>query len=268
MDEKAKTDEKVLKVRKEPRMTVAALAHFVATQRASTQERIITSEMIVLKQPVITYRTARAALRNAVVLAKDPANYLKLAAARMRVEPTNNERVKKTNAVNSEALDHFAATVQSLKKKGLRFGPPGKIGYPVGIEGVAVSCFPVALIGRENRDGTHSTGALFAVVRKGKHNARVCEVAAQIVRRALAKNGYKSVESELCIVVDVFNEAKVTAPKSHRQIDKEIDASCRFIAALWPKIYAKAAETEMGTPVVREIPLRSPEKPQIPRSAS
>ena len=258
-----------MKVRSEPRISAPKLGDYMATPSATTRFGLLRDQKIAPDVQIARYRKAAAEIRTSLVMQADPVTHLTKASARLKSATGKTPWQTNDNATSSEALDHFAKFLGKFNRKGLMFAETRTTGYKIPIEGVEVSVYPLLRIARDNKDGTRSTGALLAVIRKGDGlSDRAGAVTAELVRMALTRAGDKSVDPKLCIVVDVFRGKMFQASKQYRKMQADIAAACREIAIIWPKIEAKPAETKVGTPVVRDIPLLSPEVPQIPRSAS
>jgi hypothetical protein len=247
-----------MKVRPEPRITAPKLGDYMASPSASVRQRILRDQKITPDFQTARYRRAVGDIRAALVTSDSASAYLAKSAARLKSAKGVTDWQDTDNAVSAEAVEKFAQFLTKFDLKGLTFTRIGT--YPVPIEGVEVSVYPIARVTRLNRDGSRSSGALLTVFRKDKSLAmsdRAGEVVADLLRGALESSGDKEVDRNLCIVVDVFRAKAFMAPKSNRKLRADIAATCREIAMLWPSI--KAAETEVVATVVADLPLRSSE---------
>jgi hypothetical protein len=184
---------KLQKVRPEPRISSAKLGDYMAEPRSAVRLRILRDQKIKPDAQVAWYRRAVAAMRDALIAIEDPSVTLAKAIIRIQKSPTSSKWQADDANLSAECIRHFARFLGKFNRKGLTFGPIRADAYRLAIEGVEISVYPIARIGRTNKDGTRSTGAILGIQRKAVAvSERAGTVTAELVRMALERSGSRS----------------------------------------------------------------------------
>jgi hypothetical protein len=222
------------------------MGRYLEAPDAGARERIVRNQKFPPQVPPKRYSGASDAVRSAFIKGGDVLQDLNAGARRLSMKPCRTPREEQTRNLCLDAIEHFTHVLPRLGLDAVTASFIGRSnGLALLLEQVRVSVYPVVLLTKRVR-GEERRGALLLVIcktqplteRGGNAVATLlCEVLASS-RLAVAP---AVLDPNLCMVVDVFQEAIYTAPSRRTRVMKQIRDACREIARLWHQIQARAA---------------------------
>ena len=228
-------------MRAQPRMSAAKMGEYLDAN-AHRRERILRDQKFPPAYKTVRYENARRAIQVALTEGGDVGARLTDFVRRAEGQLAGTAYQADSNRCCADAVRRFGALVDSLALDGVVATRPSNASLLIQVEAVDVSVAPAVLLQRTGRDRGLHAGALIPVFRKEQPlGTRGGRAVAELLRRALVECGYRPVNAELCVVVDVFSGEVTRASKRYQRITDEIAAACREIAVRWPSLRASKA---------------------------
>lgn len=165
--------------------------------------------------------------------------------------PEMDKQDKRSLDCSARALEAFEMIADDVKGTKAVAVPGGKGPSRLTWSGVQVSVRPdICLLkpGTEQRIGA----VKFHFSVNHRLQPKALKYAATILRAYLVEQG-DTAQPSLCVAVDVMATEYESAPRGMTSILKELRASCKDIALLWPSILAEEMEKEKKRADVRLI---------------
>jgi len=207
---------------------------------------IIKRAKIVNTSPVIRYRDARKALVSALVRPERSRGILETASDALEQKAADaalSSTVRDDAEKSLEALACFPQLSNDLAGYTYR-EPSGHIPY-LKISGVDVSVNLDVLIEHSARSKEYVGGLIFRLTKPEEEESEAARSkrrdmglhAATLVRMQVAENfaGDRQAHPPLCMSVDVQNIECFKAPSQYRKRQKDLEAACTMIAAMWDR---------------------------------
>lgn len=244
-----------VKLRVEPRISMNKLAEYAVTAGSLRRRSIIADQIVDRPFKRVTYEHGRRALARFFMNPASTPEQLHRVADGLRDRagstPKDHLAEKRSLIRSARALEAFELIADDVKSKKAVAVPGAKGGAALSWSGVRVSVRPdIGLLrpGTERRIGAIK----FHFSVHGRLTPKALKYAATILRAYLIDQGETPQPSQ-CIAVDVMAMEYESAPRSMRTILKELQASCKEIAALWPSILAEEQENEKVRANVRLV---------------
>jgi hypothetical protein len=237
-----------LKVRADPGLSAYQLADFMTSSYAGQITILTNAKYIETGKPkIIQYSIARAAIANFLV---SPTRDLGiLAQAISTLQQRQNDSALSAFAQDDakrsiEVIETFQKSLNSMALDGNVFEAPPKNVTPLMIHEVAVSVQPDALVMGSYKQQECIGSAFLRLAKGGDSEAADANRAAMFpllaalahVHTATNLTDEGKAHAPLSMVIDVPRGEVCRATTSLSRKVQNIEAACRFIAALWPKI--------------------------------
>ena len=232
-------------VHQEPRITANKLAEYVIAEPAR-QMVIIKDCKFAKKAVILPYKKTRTAVKRAFTRQNLDINGLVASAKEIERENEQQglsdwQRSDNTNSAN--AIMKVVSIVSELSWKDARV-LPAQLGGMI-FAGVKVSVYPEIIFSFEHRN-VSKIGAVILNTAKADDKSLARNNGGACVGNYLSSMLFQMLLSSAsrlgpplnskCYAVDIFREKVYTAPASYRKLNKNLEAACKVIAAVWPTI--------------------------------
>lgn len=230
------------KERSKPRISLNKLGEYAAESNPSRRRRIVRDQ----KRPknfIVPYYDP---VRDAVVsyIANDEANLSPLRDAINKLEGESPTSTWKEQRLQSclDTIAAFRSQFDTVLGQEEIYAVPARKTDPASIqvEGVKVSIRPDLLVYGKDGRGKEIVGAIKLHFSKGHplndtSGKYVATLLHRHVEERLASNGlYPS--RKWCLVLDIFEGERFTAPRSYKRRRKNLAAACEEIRTIWPLV--------------------------------
>lgn len=229
-------------IHKEPRISASKLAEYVIADPAR-QRTIIREAKFAKKAILIPYTRARNAIEKS--FNKNGLDVAMLIERAKEIADGNwkTEWHKQDNERCAKALNNVAGLADLTWNDATLIR--GKWRY-IEMAGVRVSVQPEIVFSFSHRNIT-KVGAVIistaikedkALDRNKGNGPRVGDYLSSLLFQMLAKqlNEIGPPLNSKCFAVDVFRNTTYTAPASYKALNRQMEAACEFIAAIWHKV--------------------------------
>lgn len=244
-----------VKLRSEPRISMNKLAEYAVEPGSVRRRNIIADQIVERPYKRVTYEEGRRALtRFFVNPASTPEQLIRMAEGlrdQVASNPEMDKQDKRSLYCSARALEAFEMIADDVKGTKAVAVPGGKGPSRLTWSGVQVSVRPdICLLkpGTEQRIGA----VKFHFSVDHRLPPKALKYAATILRAYLIDQG-DTPKPTLCVAVDVMATEYESAPQGMKPILRELQASCKEIAQLWPGILAEEMEKEKKRADVRLI---------------
>jgi hypothetical protein len=220
-------------------MSVNKLAELLVTPSAARRRRIVYDQKHPSDAIVARYRMAMPAVAEYLTSDFD-AGVIDRHVMALRSDQSGGIWHREDRDLTADALEHVLQLASNLPQDGVTYSRPPAEPARLEVEGVQISVRPDMLLTTTIRGRRYSGAMKFHFTRNEESalTRRGAEFVAMVMQEWLTQFGTSGAtpRGSLCIAVDVFRRAQVSAPTSVARRWEEVVAGCQEIAARWPQL--------------------------------
>jgi hypothetical protein len=231
-------------VRASPRISVNPFVEYLSRASPARRRTIIRQQKHPADFMVAYYEDAMKAIVRRLSKAIEEADLDKEIDRLNKTKPRNDYEIGRFRT-NALALTHFKGLYGQITAKlgalsDLTMDPVPPMPMFVTIHDVEISVRPELILQAKSGKGTPIVGALKFYCRADEDHGLTkngADYLGVLVRECLAQSfPTQRILPSACLVVDLFGDKIHSAPTTHLQKMKDIEAACDEIAAAWPLV--------------------------------
>ncbi|MFO1491086.1 MAG: hypothetical protein U1F87_09290 [Kiritimatiellia bacterium] len=222
-----------------PRISVNKLGEYIVASPAR-RKRIIYDQKFPQKFITARYADAQQFITEYLAQTNRHTSYIAAAISQLMSIPARSEWEEQNNALCAGALEHFIEVEDKLTSQEFSYTPLNPLAQAsCTIANVEISIRPEleVVINQGKKLGQCGIVKL-AFSKTNPITADVGDTTASLLHHYCESTMAKGslISRDMCMLVDVFGEKVVSAPKSFKRRMKDVEAACQEIDALWPRI--------------------------------
>jgi hypothetical protein len=237
-DNRIKIKTKMKKVYKEPRISVNPLCEYVVSATASKRNSIIKQSKTPISFITKWYNKAEDILSFYLANVRDSPKILSMEANRLQTDLYTDEMERKYAHASADAINSFLKKEKSARTILSAYALETAVNenkHKFILKGVQISLRP-ELILRDNQGKEQLGFVKFYFSKNDLLTQERGEAMACLIKYYFEQEFAYAFKPENCLVIDVFAGEFISAPKSHKRIIANIEASCLEIADRWDKV--------------------------------
>lgn len=221
--------------RTEPRISVNKLGEYMVAS-AARRRGIIRDQKRPRDFIVTRYKDAVAPMVSFLEGGGRDDEVLYNAMAALEAKRVSTDFQAQDRELSIEALELFLDTADQIPLEGLQVLQREQDPYLI-VAGVAVSVRPDVIVVRQGSNGDNLVGAIKLCLSKStpltiEAGEYVGSMLLRYAQECLPDLG--QADHRLCMVVDVFGQNVISAPRAWRKRHNDLEAACQEIATMWP----------------------------------